>query len=69
MRKHHSNDHAVEILRCTQWEPPSPGWIKCNFDASFRHENSKAGIRWIVRSHLGQHIEGMAMVENISSSL
>lgn len=41
---------VVEIpAKSSSWVPPPLGWLKCNFDCSFRKENGLAGIGWIVR--------------------
>lgn len=54
----------------SSWLPPTPGWLKCNFDCSFRNENGTAGLGWIIRDGHGSFIlAGMARVNNVSNAL
>ncbi|XP_048599877.1 uncharacterized protein LOC125579991 [Brassica napus] len=48
------------------WEPPPMGWLKCNFDCSFRKESNSVGIGWIIRDANGVFVyAGMARVNNV----
>lgn len=39
--------------KISQWLPPPPGWLKCNFDASFNKDSEVAGVGWIIRNSEG----------------
>ena len=57
-------------VRNSKWEPPPLGWLKCNFDSSFRKETMTAGIGWIVRDENGHFLKaGMVIQENVTSPL
>ncbi|CAN7065611.1 unnamed protein product, partial [Brassica rapa subsp. trilocularis] len=57
-------------VRNSKWEPPPLGWLKCNFDSSFRQEDMTAGIGWIVRDENGHFLKaGMVIQENVTSPL
>ncbi|KAG2310874.1 hypothetical protein Bca52824_022431 [Brassica carinata] len=52
------------------WEPPPNGWVKCNFDSSYRQDREFTGLGWIVRDYKGAHLaSGMAKIRDVSSSL
>ena len=46
------------------WQPPSPGWIKCNYDVSHHQGASVSGMGWIFRNTGGQVLTcGMGQFE------
>lgn len=58
------------LVRDSRWIPPLCGWIKCNFDASFRADREFTGIGWIVRDDNGAYLaSGMVNTKGISSNL
>lgn len=42
--------------RSRAWNLPPIGWVKYNFDSSFRNENEEIGVGWILRDENGHHI-------------
>lgn len=62
--------NVVRQVRNSKWEPPPVGWLKCNFDSSFRREDKIGGIGWIVRDEKGHFLKaGMVIQENVTSPL
>ncbi|MCH83939.1 cytochrome P450 [Trifolium medium] len=39
-----------------QWQPPHPGYLKCNVDASFYNATRITGGGWCLRDHRGRFI-------------
>lgn len=57
-------------VRDSRWSPPPSGWLKCNFDSSFRTDREFTGLGWIARDDKGRHLaSGMAKIDGITSSL
>lgn len=57
------------ISKSSKWEPPPTGWLKCNFDCSYR-SNGDSGVGWIVRDESRKHVgSGMVQMTGIASSL
>lgn len=40
----------------SHWTHPPIGWLKCNFDCSFRSMDVDARVVWIVRDDKGKYI-------------
>lgn len=60
----------VRVSRQSTWDPPPLGWLKCNFNCSYKRELSETGIGWILRDHDGKFIScGGARIYGIQSSL
>lgn len=56
-------------LKPTTWDPPPMGWLKCNFDSTFRKVSSRAGIGWIIRDAKGVFVcVGMVRINNVSTA-
>lgn len=56
--------------KSTMWEPPPLGWMKCNFDCSFRSNDRCAGIGWILRDANGVLMRaGMTRIDNVLTPL
>ncbi|KAM1096817.1 hypothetical protein ACFX19_014560 [Malus domestica] len=45
--------HQPSSVQITRWQPPSSGWIKCNFDAAWDEEGSIGGFVMVVRDAKG----------------
>ncbi|CAN7092201.1 unnamed protein product, partial [Brassica rapa subsp. narinosa] len=57
-------------FKCSQWIPPPTGWLKCNFDCSFKRDSEFTGVGWIVRDDKGYFIAaGSAKISGLRSSL
>lgn len=52
------------------WDPPPSGWVKCNFDSSYKGETEEIGARWIIRDCTGHHItSGNARLSPVATVL
>lgn len=52
------------------WKRPPYGWIKCNFDGSFRNRHAKSSAGWVLRDNNGVHRgSGQAMDDKETSAL
>lgn len=53
-------------MRDSRWEPPD-GWIKCNFDSSYRNDQDFSGLGWIVRDDKGSYLASrLAKIRGVS---
>ncbi|CAN7082783.1 unnamed protein product, partial [Brassica oleracea var. botrytis] len=60
----------VPTVSSFKLEPPTSGWLKCNFDCSFHRETNTVGLGFIVRDERGNFlVAGMAKMSNVSSPL
>lgn len=54
----------------SDWEPPPEGWVKCNFDSSFRNDMEDIGVGWIILDSTGHHIvSGCARLPPVINAL
>lgn len=57
-------------MRDSRWEPPPDGWIKCNFDSSYRNDRDFSGLGWIVRDDKDSYLASrLAKIRGVSSIL
>ncbi|CAA7035355.1 unnamed protein product [Microthlaspi erraticum] len=40
-----------------QWQVPSRGWVKCNYDASHHDGDQDSGMGWIIRNSNGHFLD------------
>ncbi|KAG7594343.1 Ribonuclease H-like superfamily [Arabidopsis thaliana x Arabidopsis arenosa] len=56
--------------RNSQWEPPPPGWLKCNFDSGFIQGKEYTMTCWIIRDETGHMVSsGCAKLQKSYSAL
>jgi hypothetical protein len=64
MQQHITDMHAA------QWQPPRPGILKCNVDASFFEAAGYTGWGWCLRDHRGRFIlAGSNLIQGRLSTL
>ncbi|CAN1136231.1 Putative ribonuclease H protein At1g65750 [Linum perenne] len=47
-----------QVIRCGQWHPPKPNFLKCNVDASIRENELRWGSGMVLRSEDGSFVSG-----------
>ncbi|CAA7017512.1 unnamed protein product [Microthlaspi erraticum] len=63
-------ERRICVTPTSCWEPPSSGWLKCNFDSTYRSSASCMGVGWIIRDDKGQYIEsGWAKLPQVDTPL
>ncbi|KAG7570522.1 Reverse transcriptase zinc-binding domain [Arabidopsis thaliana x Arabidopsis arenosa] len=56
--------------RDSQWEPPPPGWVKCNFDSGYIQGRDFTATGWLIRDANGHLISsGCAKLQKSYSAL
>lgn len=61
--------HGVTHLQYFSWRRPDSGWMKLNFDGSFKGRTGKAGAGGILRDQSGSFIACAAFPLDVSCSL
>ena len=62
--KRKEEDHRA----CIKWRAPPRGWIKGNFDGAAKGNPGKVGCGGIIRDHVGNTIDAIAIPIGISTS-
>lgn len=53
--QNNSDDHTVSP-HVQIWEPPPPGWLKCNMDAGFNKIGRTSNRGWCIRDNSGNFL-------------
>ncbi|KAL1191792.1 hypothetical protein V5N11_033664 [Cardamine amara subsp. amara] len=67
---HQPSPHLSPPLQQAYWQKQPPGYLKCNFDASYIHNNTHIGVGWVLRDEYGIYkLSGSSKLHQGSSPL